>query len=95
MANNCTNLNKAHHSGHPRHHEVTHHSSCPANATIPSLPPDADILVLIGQMLATSKVEGLDSASVGPKEVLVAAVGSKVLIITTVLSDLDVPVPSG
>ena len=46
-------------------------------------------------MLATSKVEGFYGASIGPKKILVATIWGEVLVVTAVLGDLDVPVPSG
>lgn len=57
--------------------------------------PDADELVLAGQVQSAVKVEGLDGVGVGPEEVLHAPVRGQVGEVARVLGDLDVPGPGG
>ena len=59
-----------------------------ANLALPALPANANVLVLVGQVDSTVKVEVLDDADCGAKMPLGAARGSLVWVVTTNLSDL-------
>ena len=51
--------------------------------------PDTYVLVLVSELLASIKVVGLDSAGCGAVKVLGAALWSQVVVVATVLSDLE------
>ena len=51
--------------------------------------PDTDVLVLLGQVLTPVKVVGLHHPRGLSEEILCAARGSQVVVVTGVLSDLE------
>ena len=51
-----TNSDKAHLGAHSRDNEVSHLGRGPADSAVAPLPPDANVLVLVGQVLAAGKV---------------------------------------
>ena len=51
--------------------------------------PDADILILVGQMLTAHEVVSLNSAHILTKEVLGASFGSQIVEATAVLGHLE------
>ncbi len=57
--------------------------------------PDANVLVLVGQMEVALVVEGLDVTGGAAIEILQAAVGREVVVVAGKLSDLDSPLPCG
>ena len=85
---NNTHSHESHHGGHARDHEVSHLRGRPADPAVAPLPPDADVLVLIGEVLAAGKVVGLDGADVGAEVVLLAAVRGQIVVVAGVLGDL-------
>ena len=58
-------------------------------ACLPPFSPDADVLILVCQVLATQEVVCLDRSNVRSKEVLGAAFGGKVVVTTRVLGHLE------
>ena len=60
----------------------------PADAALTALPTDANVLVLVSQVLTTGKVVGLDGVGGAAEKVLRAAVRSQVGVVARVLSHL-------
>ena len=73
-----------------RDNEVRVNGGGPADLALSALPPHADLLLLVGQVLPAGEVERLHGLARRPEEVLRAAGGREVLEVAVVLCHLYV-----
>lgn len=62
---------------------------CINTPALASLSPDANDLILVGQVFTAGVVVGPDHAGVAAKEVLGTSLGGQVVVVAAVLSDLQ------